>query len=200
MIDAAFSLPPVGKSVESTIRLLCSIKARRTCVNARADTIWGTVFKDPRTGEIIGGRLGSGVTSFSEPTQTSLAGSNGRWREGVCHFEPSNTARVDYSHGVMMKIKLTETQLTGKWLSRDGRVVGDETCQRIEEIIASHLKELGRDPSGWDALYRDPDDGRLWELTYPQGHLHGGGPPQLHYLRSDEAKKKYGAVFRPRVR
>lgn len=65
-----------------------------------------------------------------------------------------------------MKIKPTETQLVGKWLSRDGRIVGDETCKRIDELITSHLKELGRDPGGWDALYRNSNDGRLWELTY----------------------------------
>ena len=74
---------------------------------------------------------------------------------------------------------------------RDGRVVADETCQRINELTTSHLKELGRDSSGWDVLYRDPDDGRLWELTYPQSELQGGGPPQLRCLTTDEAKKKY---------
>jgi hypothetical protein len=120
------------------------------------------------------------------------------WR----HSEPANPARVNHPHSAIMKIKPTETQLTGKSLLRDGRVVGDETCQRIRELITSHLKELGRDPSGWDALYLDPDDGRLWELTYPQSHLQGGGPQQLRYLTSDEAKKKYDAVavFRPPVR
>jgi hypothetical protein len=37
MIDAAFSLPPVRKSVESTIRLPCSIKVRDTCAIAIPD-------------------------------------------------------------------------------------------------------------------------------------------------------------------
>ena len=40
MIDAAFSLPPVRKSVESIIRLLCSINARGACVIARSDINW----------------------------------------------------------------------------------------------------------------------------------------------------------------
>jgi Immunity protein 27 len=90
-----------------------------------------------------------------------------------------------------MKIQLTETQITGKWLSRDGRAFGDETCERINELVRSHLKKLGHDTSGWEVLYRDPDDGRLWELTYPQSELHGGGPPQLRCLTLDEARKKY---------
>ena len=93
-----------------------------------------------------------------------------------------------------MKIQPTETQLTGKWLSRDGRAVADETCERINELVRSHLRQLGRDASGWDVLYRDTDDGRLWELTYPQSELHGGGPPQLRCLAPDEARKKYGGI------
>jgi hypothetical protein len=93
-----------------------------------------------------------------------------------------------------MKLASSETLLSGKWLLRDGRMVGDETSQRIQELIRSHLRELGRDPSGWDTLYRDPDDGRLWELTYPQSERHGGGPPQLRCLTLDEAKRKYGSL------
>jgi hypothetical protein len=40
MIDAAFSLPPVRKPVESIIRRPCSTKVRDTCAIARPDTIW----------------------------------------------------------------------------------------------------------------------------------------------------------------
>ncbi len=91
-----------------------------------------------------------------------------------------------------MRIQPSETHLAGKWLARDGRIVGDETCQRIDELIRTHLREIGRDASGWDVIYRDPDDARLWELTYPQSQLHGGGPPQLRWLPLDEARQKYG--------
>lgn len=93
-----------------------------------------------------------------------------------------------------MKVAPAETLLNGRWLSREGRVVADETCERIEELIRLHMKELGRDASGWEVLYRDPGDSRLWELTYPQANLHGGGPPQLRCLPVDEAKRKYGNV------
>ncbi len=61
----------------------------------------------------------------------------------------------------------------------------------FEMLIRTHLRELGKDSSGWEALYRDPDDGRLWELTYPKSELHGGGPPQLRSLAPDEARKNY---------
>lgn len=93
-----------------------------------------------------------------------------------------------------VKISPSETLISGQWVSREGRVIGDESCQRIYELTKTHLKELGRDSTGWEALYRDPDDGRFWELTYPQGHLQGGGPPQLRCLTRDEAEHKYGNI------
>ena len=95
-----------------------------------------------------------------------------------------------------MKIASSEILLTGQWKIVQGRVVADDTCQRIDELIGAHLKMLGRDPSGWETFYRDPDDGRFWELTYPQGHLQGGGPPQLRCLTLEEAKVKYGMLLR----
>jgi hypothetical protein len=79
--------------------------------------------------------------------------------EGVCHSEWANPIRRS-SHRAM-NIQPSETQLIGKWLSLQGQPVLDEVCRRINELVTSHLKELARDSSGWDALYRDPDDGRL---------------------------------------
>jgi hypothetical protein len=78
---------------------------------------------------------------------------------------------------------------------REDRAIADRVCERIHELVTSHLKELGRDESGWDALYRDPDDGRLWELTHPRSDAHGGGPPQLRVLNEAEARTKYGEEF-----
>lgn len=93
-----------------------------------------------------------------------------------------------------MKLLPAETCLTGKWLLKDGRVVADEVCARIEELTQRHLLELGRDASGWDALFVDPDDGRLWELIYPESGLHGGGAPELRLLATVQAKQKYGGI------
>jgi len=85
-----------------------------------------------------------------------------------------------------------ESVLIGQWLVDGGRVIGDETCERIDWLIHSRLERLARDSSGWETLYRDPRDGRLWELTYPQSHMHGGGPPDLRLISSDAATSKYG--------
>lgn len=91
-----------------------------------------------------------------------------------------------------MKLESHESELIGSWTSQSGNVVADATCLRIDQLIANVLTKLSRDASGWNVLYRDPSDGRLWELTYPQGHMHGGGPPSLKYLTLEQATNKYG--------
>ena len=88
-----------------------------------------------------------------------------------------------------------ENRLIGKWLMSEGKMVEDEMCQRITKLVNANLVKLGADPSGWETLYRDPKDGRLWELTYPQSEMHGGGPPELRCLPLEEAMQKYGQAI-----
>jgi hypothetical protein len=86
-----------------------------------------------------------------------------------------------------------ETELAGSWLFVDGRVVGDESCLRIDRLRNGYLQKVATDPSGggWTNLFRDPGDGRLWELDYPQGELQGGGPPGLRLFTPAEAAARY---------
>ena len=87
-----------------------------------------------------------------------------------------------------------EKELVGQWLMKGPKIVGDATCARIESLIAGYLVSLGADESGWDSLYRDPETGNLWELTWPQSNLHSGGPPRLALVRADDVRSKYGQV------
>jgi hypothetical protein len=87
-----------------------------------------------------------------------------------------------------------EKELVGQWLRKGMKIEGDATCARIEGLIAGYLVALGSDESGWDALYRDPETGSLWELTWPQSNQHGGGPPRLALVRAEDMRPKYGAV------
>ena len=95
---------------------------------------------------------------------------------------------------VQVKLSDHETDLVGAWQIKREKIIGDPTCERIEWLISNHLVQLGADSSGWDELYRDPDDGRLWEPTWPQSEMHGGCPPRLTCIAVDAARAKYGAV------
>jgi Immunity protein 27 len=86
-----------------------------------------------------------------------------------------------------------ETDLVGAWLEVGGGIVGDVNCDRIRWLVQERLEPLATNASGWDKLLRDPRDGRLWELTYPQSNLHGGGPPRLALIAQENAKRKYDA-------
>jgi hypothetical protein len=99
----------------------------------------------------------------------------------------------------LTKLQPDEWLLTGKWLIEDGRPCRDLVCERIEWLIAHYLQKVAVSPESgaWETLYRDPDDGRYWERTYPQGYMHGGGPSQLKCVTSQEARKKYGASVVP---
>ena len=93
-----------------------------------------------------------------------------------------------------MKLTPQEVKLVGSWTFVNGNVTADDVTRRIEHLTQHHLIEIGRDASGWDVLYRDPDDGRLWELTYPSSEMHGGGPPTLQLLDNEAVRHKYGML------
>jgi len=82
--------------------------------------------------------------------------------------------------------------ITGAWVTSRPTVVDDAACHRIDALISSYLQKVAVDPTGWETLYRDPRDLRLWEHTYPHGEMHGGGPPQLRVMELDAASAKYG--------
>ena len=93
-----------------------------------------------------------------------------------------------------MKLAPHEIDLIGHWQFKGQEVTDDPASKRIEWLIAEHLTLLGTDASGWNELYRDPDDGRLWELTFPQSEMHGGGPPRLTCLSIEQARSRYGTL------
>jgi hypothetical protein len=112
---------------------------------------------------------------------------------GVRDPEWADTTKRNNHDGDAMNIDPSEKVLTGKWIQQGGRIVADSVSDRIFALTKSHLIEVGKNSSGWNILYRDPGDGRLWELTYPQGDLHGGGPPHLNCITAADAGRKYGA-------
>ena len=75
-----------------------------------------------------------------------------------------------------------ETKLVGKWEMVNGKPFADPISRKINMLISGMLVRVGSTDDGWTVLYKDPDDGRFWELTYPQSEYHGCGPPVLTWL------------------
>ena len=94
------------------------------------------------------------------------------------------------------RLKANEDSVLGEWIFRDGKMVGDSNCKRIEWLIHHHLQKVADSiaAGAWEILYRDPDDGRYWEKTYPRSEMHGGGPPSLQAIADDRVKDKYGPI------
>ena len=92
-----------------------------------------------------------------------------------------------------MKLLPTETELIGRWEMADGRVRADATGERIEWLTSRYLEKTatGENSGGWETLFRDPDDSRYWERTYPMREMQGGGPPRLDVINAEQAQAKY---------
>jgi hypothetical protein len=75
----------------------------------------------------------------------------------------------------------------------NGQMRADSVSERIRWLTSHHLRKIGvsKYSGAWETLFQDPDDGRFWELTYPQSEMQGGGSPALSLLTRDEATAKY---------
>jgi immunity protein 27 of polymorphic toxin system len=91
----------------------------------------------------------------------------------------------------MDELRSDETWLVGAWKAKEGRLQADDVARRINFLVARVLRKRAASPDGWTVLYQDPGDGRFWELTYPQGEMQGGGPPELRVIAPQEVAKKY---------
>jgi hypothetical protein len=80
----------------------------------------------------------------------------------------------------------------------DGR--WDSTVSaRIHALTSQHLQKCASTDAGWSVLYRDPQDGRFWELTYPHAEMHGGGPARLSIISEEAAHHRYAFASTPRA-
>ena len=84
-----------------------------------------------------------------------------------------------------------ETSLIGNWIEKGGAVEQDSICERIQWLTDSYFQQIAVDGDNWSALYKNPDDGSYWELTYPQSHMQGGGPPTLQRISENDACGRY---------
>ena len=81
---------------------------------------------------------------------------------------------------------ISSSRIAGQRSAKDKH---NDACKRIDWLINNKLVEISVNGNGWEALYQDPNDRRYWLLTYPQSHMHGGGPPLLKAVTEKEAKE-----------
>lgn len=79
----------------------------------------------------------------------------------------------------MNKLLPHEQELIGGDVVTANGIASDEVATRILWLVSNHLVKVSVDDTGWRTLHVDPDDGRYWELHYPNSERHGGGPPAL---------------------
>ena len=88
--------------------------------------------------------------------------------------------------------KSTREPLVGSWIKRGGSVVADGIELEIERILRDELRHIAYSDDGWEQLLLDKVVDEYWELTFPEGELHGGGPRMLSPVTNDYARTKYG--------
>ena len=69
-----------------------------------------------------------------------------------------------------MRLSPCEKELVGSGIAPD------EVDARIQRLVNDYQQRLGSANGGWDVLFRDPQDGRFWEMTFLHSEMHGGGP------------------------
>lgn len=79
-------------------------------------------------------------------------------------------------------------ELNDVWEFSDGKAIAAGDAKTIDALLATKLEKIRTDTSGWVTLYRDRESGIFWELSYPKGEIHGGGPRRLRCLGYDVRK------------
>ena len=74
------------------------------------------------------------------------------------------------------------TDLNDIWSFENGRMVECGDGAIITGMLEHELESLRTEDGGWATIYRHRDTGDLWELSYPQAEVHGGGPRRLRLL------------------
>jgi len=91
-----------------------------------------------------------------------------------------------------MHLRPEESAIQGFWLDLGSSVTPDANWERISRLTEEYLELLATGEDGREKLFRDPADGRLWELA-PVAPEMPSSPPLLMVIAPARAKEKFGA-------
>lgn len=90
-------------------------------------------------------------------------------------------------------IKRNETMIDSDWTNPSNNLKQEEAFNIRERIYWLQTYYLTKIVDfGWEILYKDNSDNRLWELIYPNSEMQGGGAPMLRTIDKKSAILKYG--------
>lgn len=72
--------------------------------------------------------------------------------------------------------------LNDRWVVNGSKVHAEGDASEIDALLSAELVRLSETDGGWRTLYQHRTTGKLWELSYPQSEMHGGGPRRLRRL------------------
>lgn len=85
----------------------------------------------------------------------------------------------------------TEFEIVGGFERKEGHLRPNANSHRIAELRNNLLQKIAGSARHFSVLYRDPNDGRYWELVSRNPEGHGGGTKSLIFISDNEAKIKY---------
>jgi len=77
----------------------------------------------------------------------------------------------------------SSTELNDIFAIEGGNVVIRGDAGIIDDMLQNKLEKVRSDERGWTTVCRHRDTNELWELSYPQSDLHGGGPRRLRMIK-----------------
>ena len=69
--------------------------------------------------------------------------------------------------------------LRDTWVMHGSEIKAEGDAAKITDLLKDKLERLNVTDGGWRRLLRRSTDGSLWELSFPQSEMHGGGPRVL---------------------
>jgi hypothetical protein len=91
----------------------------------------------------------------------------------------------------MKRLASNESTLLEEWVVNGSNISRGDVGERIDWLLENGLEKIAVDSSGWSSLYVDTGDRRMWELTYPQSEMPGGGPRLLQMVTLEDAKRRF---------